>query len=401
MNSQESHNPPPGAMSGMRILELGQRVAGEYCGKLVSDFGAEVIKLEPPGGSPVRRLSPLGAGPAPENSGLFAYLNTNKRSVILDLDSAEGAALLPGLLARVDVVIDDHPPGWLAGHGLDPANFAQLYPGLILCSITPYGQHPDETQVHAEDINVFHAGGWGYHTPGGNDRARSPLKGAGRFLPSYEAALDAALCIVAALCDRQEGGPGRFIDVSARRVLYSRADYMLAAMLIGDMDVTTAHTAFDLGGPASILPCQDGFVYVWLSDEAMWREVRAMIGDAPWMDEDFPPNWLQLACTPDRVARTRKHLTAWLATQQKHAVSDEAQRRGVMIVPVNNPEDLMASPQFRHRGFFTELRHPVLGEVQYPTVSYRMSATPAQLLEPAPLLGAHTQEVLTMLENQQ
>ena len=166
-------------------------------------------------------------------------------------------------------------------------------------------------------------------------------------------------------------------------------------MIIGDMDVTESPTAFDLGGPATILPCRDGFVYVWLSDETMWRELQRMIGDAAWMDEDFPENWLQLACTPDRVERTRRHLTEWLATQGKHTVSAEAQRRGVMIVPVNNPEDLMASPQYLFREYFRRLEHPVLGEVSYPTVPYRMSATPAALSQPAPLLGIDTQDVLS------
>ncbi|HMO67966.1 MAG TPA: CoA transferase, partial [Novosphingobium sp.] len=384
-------------MQGLRIVELAEGVAGEYCGKLLSDFGAEVIKVEAPGGSPVRRVSPFGQGAAPENSAMFAYLNTNKRSLRLDLDTAEGQALLVALIARADAVIDDHAPGWLARLGLDPARLDETHPDLVVCSITPFGQDPDETQAHAEDLTVFHASGWGYHTPSGNAEGRAPLKGAGRFVPSYEAAFDAALCVAAALYDRAGGGSGRFIDVSGQRVLYSRIDYVMAQMLIGDMDVTASHTAFDLGGPASILPCRDGFVYVWLSDETMWREVRDMIGDAPWMDEDFPHNWLQTACTPERVERTRRHLSEWLATQDKHPVSEEAQRRGVMIVPLNNPEDLIASPQFRHRSYFSEVAHPVLGTALYPTVPYRITAPPPVLARPAPLLGADTAELLAEL----
>src|SRR5258707_15455375 len=104
------------ALSGLRILELAEGVAGEYCGKLLADFGAEVIKLEPPGnGSPVRALAPLSPkGASPENSALFAYLNTNKKSVICDVASSEGSQLLQALLQRADAVIDDHMPGWLA-----------------------------------------------------------------------------------------------------------------------------------------------------------------------------------------------------------------------------------------------------------------------------------------------
>jgi crotonobetainyl-CoA:carnitine CoA-transferase CaiB-like acyl-CoA transferase len=105
------------------------------------------------------------------------------------------------------------------------------------------------------------------------------------------------------------------------------------------------------------------------------------------MDEDFPENWLQLACTPDRVDRTRKHLSEWLADVGKHEAAEEAQKRGVMIVPLNNPGDLMENAQFRHRDYFAKVDHPVLGEAMYPGVPYRMSATPAAIDAPAPLLG--------------
>ena len=383
------------ALGGIRILELAEGVAGEYCGKLLADFGAEVIKVERPAGSPVRALSPFGNGPEPENSALFAYLNTNKKSVVLDVDAPEGALLLRRLIESAQAVIDDHAPGWLAAHGLDPATLPETAPELVVCAITPYGQHAGEERRHAEDLNVFHSSGWGFHTPGGNDGSRVPLKGAGRFLVSYETGLDAALCVAAALVGRARGGAGRFIDIAKKRVMYSRLDYVMGAMLAGDMDVRPDHTALDLGGPAAILPCRDGFVYVWLSDEPMWRALRGMIGEAPWMDEDFPHNWLQEACTPDRVARTRRHLTAWLADKNKHALAAEAQERGVMIVPVNNPDDLMASPQFRFRGFFAPVTHPVLGEAHYPTVPYRMSGTPAVIRAPAPSLGVHTDSIFS------
>src|SRR5262245_24894797 len=109
------------ALQGFRILELAEGVSGECCGKLLADFGAEVIKIERPGsGSPVRSLSPFGGqGEAPENSALFAYLNTNKRSVALDISGASGRQTLEKLLHLADAVIDDHGPGWLAGVGLD------------------------------------------------------------------------------------------------------------------------------------------------------------------------------------------------------------------------------------------------------------------------------------------
>lgn len=379
------------AMRGIKVLELAESVSGEYCGKLLSDFGAEVIKLEAPGvGSPTRRLGPFAAkGDDGERSGLFAYLNTNKRSVALDVASATGAAALQKLLSHVDVVIDDHESGWLKSVGLDPEAIEKKWPKLVLCSITAFGQSPPQDRLHAEDLTVFHSSGLGYHTPSGSPEELPPLKGAGRFLTSYEAGLDAALCISASLYDREESKLGRFIDISRQQVLASRLDYVLAQMIAGDMDVSTSRTQFDLFGPAGIFRCQDGFAYIWMSAPSHWDGLRKLLGNPEWMNS-FPERWLERECTPERVKLCRQHIAEWLATQEKEKVAAEAQKLGLILVAVNNAEDLKASPQYAFRKFFAEVQHPVLGAVLHPTVPYRMSLTPAQLTTPAPLLGQHT-----------
>ncbi len=384
------------ALKGIRVLELAETVSGEYCGKLLADFGAEVIKIEPPGGSPTRRLGPFGgadAAPPEERSGLFAYLNTNKRSVTLDLTDEAGAATLAALVEQVGGVIDDHAPGWLASMGLDPATVETQYPGVVLCSITPFGQEAPEQRRWAEDITVFHASGWGYHTPTGADPARAPLNGAGRFLPSYESGLDAALCVVAALYEREESGLGRFIDVSGQAVMASRVDYVLGQMIAGDMGVSAERDAFDLAGPAGIFPCRDGHIYIWMSAPGHWEGLRELLGHPGWMD-DFPEHWLERACTPERVALVRQHLEQWLADKNKREVAEQAQKLGLTLVEVNRPADLQDSPQYQFRGFFARVEHPVLGDALYPTVPYQLSETPASLDSPAPALGQHTQAYL-------
>jgi crotonobetainyl-CoA:carnitine CoA-transferase CaiB-like acyl-CoA transferase len=380
------------ALSHFRIVELSEGVAGEYCGKLLSDFGAEVIKIERPGGgSPTRSLGPFKDDePGPERSGLFAYLNTNKRSVVLDLESAGGRERLSGLLAQADVVIDDHAPGWLKSHGLDLEEIAQLYPRLVLCSITPFGQSAPEGRVHAEDLIVMHASGWGYHTPSGADPKRPPLKGAGRFQASYEAGLEAAMCVVASLYGREGSGRGRVIDISKQEVMASRVDYVLGQMIAGDMDVDDSRTRFDLGGPAGIFPCREGYAYVWMSAPSHWKAVRQLLADPAWM-ADFPDNWLERGLTPERIAQCRRHFGEWLKTQDKNEAAAAAQTLGLTLVPVNDASDLVASAQFKHRGFFTEVEHPVLGPALHPTTPYKLSRTPARIERPAPLLGEHTE----------
>lgn len=377
------------ALSPYRIVELAHGVSGEYCGKLLADFGAEVIKVEPPGGSPTRALGPFKDDVAgPERSGLFAYLNTNKRSVVLDLETPEGRGMLERLLARADAVIDDHAPGWLDALGLGLEQVEQSHPKLILCSVTPFGQSAPLERAHAEDLTVIQASGWGYHTPTGADPARPPLKGAGRFLASYEAGLEAAMCVVAALYGREETGKGRAIDISKQEVLASRVDYVLGQMVAGDMDVDTGRARFDLGGPAGIFPCRQGFVYLWMSAPSHWKAIGQLLGEPAWM-QAFPDNWLERGLTPERIAECRRHVGDWLKTQDKNAVAAAAQTLGLTLVPVNDPGDLVASEQFIHRGFFVRVEHPVQGQTLYPTVPYKLSRTPAQIRRPAPLLGEH------------
>jgi crotonobetainyl-CoA:carnitine CoA-transferase CaiB-like acyl-CoA transferase len=171
------------ALSHLRILELSDGVAGEYCGKLLADFGAEILKVESPGkGSDTRRAGPFapGAG-APEGSGLFAYLNTNKRSVCLDITTPGGKEALHALVAGVDVILDDHPRGFLEGLGISPAEIDARYPRVIVCAITRFGYDAPAPIQLACSLNVFHSSGWGYHSPSEADPDRPPLKGAGRF----------------------------------------------------------------------------------------------------------------------------------------------------------------------------------------------------------------------------
>lgn len=383
------------ALNHLKVLELSESVAGEYCGKLLADFGAQVIKIErPASGSPTRHLGPqVAEGPDGERSGLFAYLNTNKSSVTLDLNDVASTGVLARLLDVVDVVIDDHAPGWLQSIGLDPQQLEAQRSGLVLCSITPYGQDASEERLHAQDLNIIHASGWGYHTPTGADERLPPLKGPGRFLPSYEAGLEAALCVTAALYERQASKLGRFIDISTQAVLASRVDYVLGQMVAGDMEPSERRSAFDLFGPAGIFRCRDGYAYIWMSAPAHWDALSTLLGAPAWMDE-FPERWLERECTPQRVAQCRQHIANWLATQDKDGVAAAAQKLGLTLVAVNDAQDLLRCPQYAHRGFFAELDHPVLGRRRYPTVPYRLGSTPARLRSAAPRLGAQTVELL-------
>jgi crotonobetainyl-CoA:carnitine CoA-transferase CaiB-like acyl-CoA transferase len=379
------------ALQDIVVVETAERVTGEYCGKLLADFGARVLKVERPGtGSPTRAMGPIiGAPDGTESSGLFAYLNTNKESVVQDLDSADGCAFLHELISSANVVIDDHDEDWLMRLGLAPELVERGYPQVVFCSITPYGHGAPRDRWKANTLNVFHDSGWGYHTPSAPDLAKPPLKGPGRFLVDYDSALDAALCVVSSLYWRGESGMGQFIDLAEREVMMSRADILLGRLIAGEVDPSNERKDYDQAGPQAFFPCRDGAVYLYMTSRSHWAGLRRLMGDPDWMRQ-FDDDWLEFKATESAVREFRAHFAEWVRTKERNEISAEAQRLGVPLVSANDASDLPRSPQYIHRKFFQNLKHPVLGEALYPTVPYRLSASPAMLRRPAPLLDEHS-----------
>ena len=244
------------ALRGIRVVELAESVAGEYCGKLLADFGAEVIKIEAPGrGSATRAMAPILDGTVPEGSALFAYLNTNKRSAMLNVTRLADVDTLHEIIASADAVIDDHGPEWVEAVGMSESQAALRHPTVVFCSITPFGQFAPPGMQNARSINVFNSSGWGYHTPSHADLAKPPLKGPGRFLADYEAGLDAALCVGSSMFAQLHHGRGEFIDLSQQAVLVSRADCILGRFITGEIAPENTRDDYDQQGPASFFPC--------------------------------------------------------------------------------------------------------------------------------------------------
>ncbi len=376
------------ALTGIRIVELAESVAGEYCGKLLADFGAEVIKVERPGrGSPTRAMAPIvGEGGEHERSAVFAYLNTNKRSVILDVGVPGEVELLHTLIATADAVVDDHALSWADAVGVSAGDVARRHPRVVFCAVTPYGMQAPPGLHNAKSLNVFHSSGWGYHTPSHADAAKPPLKGPGRFLADYEAGLDAALCVASSLFWHLHTGGGQFIDVSAHAVLASRADCVLGRFITGEIAPENTRDDYDQQGPASFFACADGFVYLYVTSGNHWSALKRLMGHPDWLN-DFDDDWLEFSVTRDKVATFRSGFADWVKGLAKDAISDEAQRFGVPLVPVKSIADVKNSPQYRYRGFFSEVTHPVLGKASYPGVPYLLSASPAHITSPAPASG--------------
>ena len=376
------------ALAGITIIEIAERPAGEYTAKLLADLGAEVIKVERPGGTPTRAMGPFRNG----ESALFHFLNTNKKSVVLDLEQPADRATLDRLLARANALVDDHDEIWGAARGLTSREVAGAHPHLVHAIITPFGQGAPPEWQKARPINVINAGGWAYHSPSETPPDRAPLKGAGRFLPDYESAIDAATCLLASLHRQRRRGEGQFIDISEVEVQLNRIDCVLDRMIAGEAEPGPERTAYDMGGPGTSFACKDGHIYLFMTTKGHWNALRALMGNPEWA-EDFREDWLEFDCTRDNVALFREHFCEWIARQEKMPITEAAQKAGVAMVPINTAADLPRNEQFIHRGFFQTLDHPLFGEVAVPTAGYRMSASPVRIHSPAPDLDAHGAEV--------
>jgi crotonobetainyl-CoA:carnitine CoA-transferase CaiB-like acyl-CoA transferase len=289
-------------------------------------------------------------------------------------------------------LIDDHDEVWGAARRLSSAEVASAHPHLVHCIITAFGQGAPAEWQKARPINVINAGGWAYHSPSEMPHDKPPLKGAGRFLPDYESAIDATTCVLASLHRQRKTGQGQFIDISEIEVQLNRIDCVLDRMVAGEAEPSQERTAYDMGGPGTSFACRDGHIYIFMTTKGHWNGLRKLMGDPAWANS-FREDWLEFDCTRENVAEFRRHFTDWIAEQEKMPITEAAQKLGVAMVPVSTAADLPNHEQLAHRGFFQQAEHPAFGTVSYPTVSYKLSASPVRITSPAPLLGAHDGEV--------
>ncbi len=378
-----------GAFDGVRVLEYAAMVSGPYCGKLLADMGADIVKIEePPAGDPARRRGPFpGDQPHPERSGLFMYLNTSKRAVTLDPDRDSGRDVLERLIRWADVLIDNHHPGRLESLGLGWDALTAMNPSLILTSVTPYGRTGPRSGHRGSDITSYHAGGLGNLLPTrSEDVNRAPVK-AGGYPAGYHAGLTAALATAAALVGRQATGRGSLIDVSEQEAILAMVRTGLASTLYHRMSWSRVPERPPAQGR---MPCKDGYVIVGAFEDHHWRGLVELMGNPEWVSD---PAWDSRKYRTHHIMEIAPLLDEWMRQQGKDDIHHRGAAKGFAIGPVNTAEDVMKYQQYGARGYFVEVEHPEAGRYRYAGWPYQMSATPPAVQRPAPLLGQHNEEV--------
>ncbi|HZQ36078.1 MAG TPA: CoA transferase, partial [Dehalococcoidia bacterium] len=361
------------ALSDVRVLDLSTSVAGDYCTKLLADLGADVLKVEPPEGDPVRRLGPFRGGkPDAETGGLHLYLNANKRSITANLDEAADRGRIRELARGADMLVETFAPGRLAALGLDHEALAQENPRLIVASLTPFGQTGPWKGWLSDEIVEYAVGGYMYF---GGDAAKPPLMVPG-FQSGYQLGMQAAVHLLAALFHARETGQGQWIDASAMEAFLSAHSWLTTAW--SHTGTVLRRTATDLNR------CKDGWIYYFsgpFSQNALLLMERPDLLDDPRF-ADFP-SWVA------NGAVLREIWDAWSADRTKTEIYHAAQELRVPVAPVNTVQDLYESPQLAARDWFVEVEHPRAGRVRQPGFPYKLSGTPPAISRPAPQLGEH------------
>ncbi|MBI2907646.1 MAG: CoA transferase [Chloroflexi bacterium] len=376
-------------LEGIKVVECAEMVAGPYCGKLLSDLGAEVTKVEAPCGDPARRRGPFrGDLPDAEGSALFLYLNTNKLGVTLNLENKKGRRLLGELVRETDILIADWPPSESERLSLSYEIFSAANPRLVITSITPFGQTGLHRDYRAYPLNTFHGGGEGYLLPGGKQNLeREPVRGAG-FLTEYDSGLCAAVATLGALFCARLTGRGQQIDVSKQE----------AAMALSRVDIAryrwdgvVESRAIRGARPGNSIRCLDGYVQIHCPGDHQWRALLEAMGNPGWAAD---PKYGDRASRVKHVEEINARIEEWSTELTTREVARRVQAKGCPAAPYNTIADLLQDEHLKYRGFFAQAEHPRAGKLTYPTVPYRLSLTPPDCPRPAPLLGQHNQLIL-------
>ena len=376
-----------GALEGGKVLDLTHHIAGPYCTKLMADFGAEVLKVERPGGDPARRMAPFLHDEAdPEKSLVFAYLNTNKQSVTLNLKSEKGIQVLKSLVEDSDVLVENFAPKVMPSLGLDFETLQQINPSLVMTSISNFGQTGPYRDYKAADIVEYALGGLMYIF-GAYDR--EPLKHAFNQA-QFKAGTDAASATLMATYHQRLTGEGQRVDVSIQEaVATGLRDVVNNFTYTGAVRRRQPNHSGDL---TRMRASADG--HFWpnpgMGAGLNWDNVVDFLGLPELDDEKFNTPSARLA-NAEELGRI---LDEYFIKQNKYDIFYASHKRRFIFGVGQSPEEVMADPQFQARNYFVDIDHPALGTLKYPGAPFEMSATPWEARSPAPTLGQHNQEVI-------
>ncbi len=369
-----------GPLDGLTIVEGGHGIPAAYCTQIMGVLGANVIKIEPPEGDETRRLGPFpNDAPDRESSALFLYLNRNKRSVTLDLDTPSGQDLFRSIVKRADAVVENFAPGYCDQRNISYAALSDEHDSLVMSSITPFGQNGPYRDWHATEMTLFAIGGL-MNIVG--DINREPLKFGGS--PAlHVAGINSFTATMLAMHLAETAGIGQHVDVSVLEGL--------GASHFQDLvDYEYHRTVIRRGDMRTPIPTSDGFISFQVQAH-VYNDFRRLILGPDAADDDRDA---ASAIQAQQSGEMDLEILTWSLEKTKLEAYRLGQEAHVPAAYLADMSDIMASPQLQAREFFVEIEHPKAGTLTYPGFPAKLTGSDCRF-EPAPLLGQHTHEVIS------
>ncbi|GAA3205275.1 CoA transferase [Actinocorallia longicatena] len=380
--------PSLSALGDVRVVEMGQLLAGPFCGQLLGDFGAEVIKLEPPGtGDPMRewgREKPHG------KSLWWPILARNKKSVTLDLRTGDGQDLARRIIAEADVLVENFRPGTLERWGLSPERLWELNPGLIITRVTGYGQDgPYSPRAGFGSIGEA-MGGIRYVTgdPG------SPPARAGISLGDELAGMFAALGTLVALHARRRTGRGQIVDSALYEAVFALMESLVPEWEIAGYQRERTGSVLPNVSPSNVYPTQDGPILIAANRDTIWTRL-AQLMERPELADD--PRYATHGARGANADELDDLIGAWTATRESAPLLELLHDNGIPAGLTYRAKDMLADPHFKAREAIIRLAHPEFGDFPMQNVFPRLSGTPGEVRSLGPELGEHNTEIYTAL----
>jgi len=386
-----------GALSHIRVLDLSRVLAGPWCAQNLADLGAEVIKVErPQSGDDTRHWGPPFAkdplGNDTSESAYYISINRNKKSITLDISTPEGQKIVRGLVAQSDVVIENYKVGQLAKYGLDYESLKAIKPNLIYCSITGFGQTGPYQHRAGYDFILQGMGGFmsitgeADHLPGGG-----PQK-AGVAIVDLFTGMYASSAILAAVIHRDRSGEGQYIDMALLDTQVAMLANISSNYLCSGVSPHRWGNAHPNVVPYQTFQTSDSWIIVAVGNDGQFRHfVKA--GDRELLADDP-----RFATNPARI-EYRDALIPLLAAMVKEKTKVEwislLESVGVPCGPINNLQEVFENEQVVARGIQLNVPHPTAGSMKLVASPMRLSKTPVTMRMPPPLLGEHTEEILS------
>ncbi|GAA1178729.1 MULTISPECIES: CaiB/BaiF CoA transferase family protein [Nesterenkonia] len=385
----EAAHPATGPLAGVRVVEMGQLIAGPFCGQLLGDMGADVIKIEEPTtGDPLRqwgRAHPQG------ESLWWAVLGRNKRSLALDLRSAPGQRIARELIAGCDVLIENFRPGSLERWGLAPEELIEDNPGLVMVRVSGFGQTgPYSTRPGYGSIGEA-MGGLRYIV----GDPQTPPSRVGISIGDTLAATFAALGALSALHERHRSGRGQIVDASIYESVLAVMESLVPDWALGGVQRERSGSILPKLAPSNVYPTRDG---VWTIIAANQDTVFRRLAEAmrhPELAED--PRFVDHHARGEHQAELDQIIAEFSSGLDAEELEELLEAHAVPVGKIFRPQEMLTDPQYQARESITAVPHPVLGEVPMQNTFPRLSRTDGAVRWPGPALGAHTDEILSEL----